>query len=457
MRSLFSIVKLQSEGLQNMLPTLKIADLNDAPSSQRIFIVGGGIVGTSLAFQLSQKKKGHQIVLIDKCLEKPVGSTGHAPGFVGQLNESPVLTRLAKDTVSEYLSIPGGFNTVGGLELSSTASGVETLYRRRELAQAAGLSAEIITPEAAASLAPDFIDAETVKLGLHFSLDGTANAQVITSYYFDQARAQGVEFVEASVTGFSSTNGNDGQMAQITAIQTTKGDIDLQGSTVILATGIWTSLLTGTATSDKVPITEFPIPIVPVAHPYTFTPPRPLRAGIPYPFVRWLDHHVYARDHGDRDGMGSYDHAPLQLDPVDTAIGAWPTSFDKVLSEATLYLKNGDQFQVQGYDTDKDSDAWVAKKPFNGIFSVTPDNLPLAGKVPDVDNLWICAAIWVTTAAGTAKLLSRKILGEAENSFISEDERLLQALSPARFRGIKAEILASQALGKYNDIYNRDS
>ncbi|KAJ5776342.1 uncharacterized protein N7511_001353 [Penicillium nucicola] len=436
-----------------MLPTVKITDLNEAPSSQRIFIVGGGIVGAALAFHLSQNKNGHHIVLIDKCLEKPVGSTGHAPGFVGQLNESPVLTRLAKDTVSEYRTIPGGFNTVGGLELSSTASGVETLHRRRELAEAAGLPAELITPEAAAFLAPDFIDADTVKLGLRFSSDGTANAQAITSYYFDQARSRAVDFVEASVTGFEVTDGKDGQVAQIKVLQTANGNIDTQGSIAILATGIWTPSLTGTA-GYQASITKLPVPIVPVAHPYTFTSSRPLRTGIPYPFVRWLDHHVYARDHGDRDGLGSYDHTPLQLDPVDTAIGAWPPSFDKVLSEAASYLKNGDQFQLNGCNAD--SDAWAVKRPFNGIFSVTPDNLPLAGQVSDVGNLWMAAAIWVTTAAGTAKLLSRKILGGIDSSS-EEDGQLLEALSPARFQGIGADILTSQALGKYNDIYNRDT
>lgn len=66
-----------------------------------------------------------------KSLETLLGSTGHAPRFVGQPNESPVLTRLAKDTVKDYLTIPGGFETVGGLELSSTPSGLETLERRQ--------------------------------------------------------------------------------------------------------------------------------------------------------------------------------------------------------------------------------------------------------------------------------------------------------------------------------------
>ncbi|CAI7615084.1 unnamed protein product [Penicillium bialowiezense] len=420
-----------------MASKLEIFDLNDNLSSDRFFIVGGGI---------------NQIVLVDRCLEKSLGSTGHAPGFVGQLNESSVLTQLAKDTVSEYLSIPNGFSPVGGLELASSSSGVEALRRRREMALAAGLPAEIITPEAAASLAPDFIDPASVKAGLHFPSDGTANAQVITSYYLDQARLRGVDFLEANVTGFMTSDSNDTGMAKITAIQTADGDINLAGSTVILASGIWTSPLTNPARGAKAPVTRVPIPIVPVAHPYTFTLPRPFRSGTPYPFVRWPDHHVYARDHGDRDGLGSYNHPPVHLDPADTAIGAWPSSFDQILSEATSHLKNGSNFQVQGFEDV--TDPWLAKKPFNGIFSVTPDNLPLAGKLPDVSNLWLCAAIWVTTAAGTAKLISREILREAGASE-PEDEVLLKALDPARFQGTELDTLTVQALGKYNDIYNR--
>ncbi|CAG7919726.1 unnamed protein product [Penicillium olsonii] len=438
-----------------MASTLNISDLNDNVSSERIFIVGGGIVGAALAFYLSRNlpsSSNRQIVIIDRCLKKSLGSTGHAPGFVGQLNQSPVLTKLAKDTVSEYLLIPDGFSPVGGLELSSSPTGVEALRRRCEMALAAGLPAELITPETAASLAPDFIAPDSVDIGLYFPSDGTANAQKITSHYLDQARSRGVSFVEASVTGFTTSN-TDKDQTEMTTIQTSEGDISLAGSTVILASGIWTSSLTCPTNGAKLPITRAPVPIVPVAHPYTFTAARAQRSGKPYPFVRWPDHHVYARDHGDRDGLGSYNHAPVHLDPSTTAIGAWPSEFNGVLTEAASHLKNGNEFQVQG--SNNDSDPWVAKEPFNGIFAVTPDNLPLAGKVPDVANLWICAAIWVTTAAGTAKLISREICREAGTASAPEDQPLLEAVAPARFQGIELNVLTQQALGKYNDIYNR--
>ena len=103
---------------------------------------GGGIVGAALAFYSPSKHQPpDKVILLDRSLKKSLGSTGHAPGLVGQLNESPALTRLAQDTVTEYLSIPGGFTTVGGLDLASTPAGVEGLQSRFKKARAAGLSA----------------------------------------------------------------------------------------------------------------------------------------------------------------------------------------------------------------------------------------------------------------------------------------------------------------------------
>lgn len=140
----------------------------------------------------------------------------------------------------------------------------------------------------------------------------------------------------------------------------------------------------------------------------------------------------------------------MQLNPIDTAIGAWPSNFDQVLSEATSHLKNGNDFHAQGGEGDLDP--WLAKKPFGVIFSVASNNLPLAGHVPNVANLRMCAAIWVTTAADTAKLVSREILREIGSSSTPEDQCLMNALSPARFQGIGSQTLTRQALGKYNDI-----
>lgn len=418
-------------------------------STPRIFIVGGGIVGSALAYFLSESLSDKQVVVLDKSISSLVGSTSLAPGFVGLLNASTVLTRLAKDSVAEYSSIPGGFEAVGGLELASTPEGVKTLRERLGYAKQAGLPAEIVTAEDATCLAPDFVKPAEVKRGLYFPTSGTANPGVLTAHFKERAQRNGVLFVEVAVTGLEMDNG------VIAGISTSKGPLRTASDTVVLATGIWTQQILSSTTSSS-PITHTPIPIIPVAHPYTYTSLRPRRQGRPYPFVRWPEHHVYARDHGNRDGLGSYSHTPTVALPTDFALGKWSTSFETVLAQAAqTCLRNSNAFITQNTPLSLSSDAGA--RPFNGIFAVTPDNLPFAGKAKATQNLWLCAAVWVTHAAGTARLLAREMARAERGEHVeSGDAELLKALDPDRFKGADMESLTRQALERYNDIYNSE-
>ncbi|OAX84113.1 hypothetical protein ACJ72_01525 [Emergomyces africanus] len=425
------------------------------PADNSIFIIGGGIVGTSLAYFLSKSassKNGNtKIVVLEKSLSSMLGSTNYAPGFVGQYNDSALETKLAVDSVREYLTIPNGFDVVGGMELAATEAGVERLKQRCNSALAAGLPSEMITVDEAATLAPDFVKTDTTKAALHFASDGTANPAIITSCFRQKAVEAGACFVQASVTGIET--GGDGA---ITTISTLDGPLTVCSTTrVVLATGIWTRFLVNeTSSASGKPITKSPIPITPVAHPYTFTPTRAARAGRPYPFVRWPEQSVYARDHGTNDGMGTYNHTRIHItDLFSSALGSWPAIFETALAEgAKMCLKNGEQFLTTDGCTDEKI-ATEKRRPFCGIFSVTPDNLPLAGKVEDVQNLWLCAAVWVAHAAGVAGILARELLRDG-GQVCPDDEVVLKALDPNRFLGRDMEDLTRLALGRYNDIYN---
>ena len=118
-------------------------------SSQSTFdtaIIGAGIVGSALAYFLSNSSEnGTRVALIDRTFTRLRGSTAYAPGFVGQFNESDVLTRLAIDSVSEYSKVPGGIDIVGGLEVATTPSGVSRLQSRHDIAKKAGLAVELIS------------------------------------------------------------------------------------------------------------------------------------------------------------------------------------------------------------------------------------------------------------------------------------------------------------------------
>jgi glycine/D-amino acid oxidase-like deaminating enzyme len=398
-------------------------------------IVGAGIVGSALAAFLSEDKFAGRNLLIDRSFEEVVGSTGYAPGFLGQFNESDVLTRLAVDSLKEYERFPKVFNRVGGLELARSEQGVRQLNERCKKANASGLEARILAERENASVIPTFVSKGSYEKALHFPTDGVADPHALCSAYRAEAHRNGVETLEANVDSFEIVNG------VVSGVRTADGQT-LQAKQVIVATGIWTQLLAKSATS-------LPVPIIPVAHPYVYTVEKARR--IQTPFCRWPEDHVYARFHGHRYGLGSYDHTPIHIKhPAATASEPWPpTTFGSVIAKAarTKIASNAELSDLASLDSSDHLDDF---KLINGVFSVTPDNLPLLGPVPGVEGLWLAAAIWVTHAAGSARLLLRMLRGEPY------DTTMAHALDPARFRDGDVRALHETALRQYNDIYRSD-
>jgi glycine/D-amino acid oxidase-like deaminating enzyme len=395
-------------------------------------IVGAGIVGSALAAFLSEDTSADRTLLIDRSFEEVVGSTGYAPGFLGQFNESNVLTRLAVNSLKDYERFPEVFRRVGGLELARTEQGKRQLKERCQKANASGLGARILTEEEAALVVPTFVSKGSYEAALHFPTDGVADPHALCLAYRDLACRNGVETLQTNVDSFEIADG------AIRGVRTANGQI-LHAKKVIVATGIWTQLLAKSATS-------LPVPIVPVAHPYVYTTERAEDAQTP--FCRWPEDHVYARFHGQRFGLGSYDHAPVHVGhPAATANEPWPsTTFGGVIAKAarTKVASDAELADLASLDSDDHPDGF---RLINGVFSVTPDNLPLLGQVPGVEGLWLAAAIWVTHAAGSARLLLQMLRGE------SYDADMAHTLDPARFRGGDVQALHETALRQYNDIY----
>lgn len=409
--------------IMNYQPNSPTVELEEAKTQGRIVIIGAGIVGSALAAYISEFSKS-QITLLDTCLDSLRGSTGHAPGFVGQLNELTPLTQLARQSVLEYRKIPGGFDTVGGLEIASTPEGAASIERRYQLAQQQHLPAKILASAEVAKLAPQWHQEDPLRSskGLYFPSDGTANPSTIVAFYRQTAKDQGVAFVEAAALSLIQEN------SRITGIHTSAGVLD--ANCVIVATGIWTARL--------LEALDVELPIIPVAHPYVHGPVRPARLRSS-PFVRWPERHVYARDHGSFDGFGSYDHVPIALDIEDfnaRAIASWDARFDSVLDKAMGLFPP---------DLMKTADV----KSVSGVFAVTPDGLPLVGPLTIVDGLWVASAVWITQAGGVAKLIADMMGGRAV------DENVRRAVDPNRFMGRDPAELKKEALRTYNNIYNK--
>jgi hypothetical protein len=109
-RVLVLILLIPNSSMANSLEHV-FTSTNGKEWEDRIVILGGGIVGSSLAYFLSHKSPDSNIILLDASLSSPQGSTAFAPGLVGQLNEIDHLTQMAKESVEEYSKIHGMNNS----------------------------------------------------------------------------------------------------------------------------------------------------------------------------------------------------------------------------------------------------------------------------------------------------------------------------------------------------------
>src|ERR1700741_2256850 len=145
----------------------------------KIVIIGAGIVGCSLADELTERGYCDVIVIEKGMLWNPGGSTSHAPGVVFQTNGSRTMAQFARQTVEKLYGLKNRGETcflkVGSLEIATTADRLADLYRRAGFAMSAGINATVISPEEALKLHP-LLAREKMLGALYVPDDGIARA-----------------------------------------------------------------------------------------------------------------------------------------------------------------------------------------------------------------------------------------------------------------------------------------
>lgn len=382
----------------------------------RVVVIGAGIVGTSVA--MLRTARGDEVIVLDQGEPELVGSTGHAPGFIGEFGDDPVATGLAVATtvaLAELSADGADFDRVGCIEVATSPEGARALRARLDAARAQGLSAELLTADEAAARAPELIDPARTEAALFFGADAVADAGALTALMRTKTEAAGAQFrFETPVTAIEPDR-------DVVRLQTPDGPIAAEH--VVLCAGIWTSELAS--------LFGVELPIVAVRHPYAWG--RQVAPPARGPFVRFPEQHVYARWHGDRWGFGSYAHRPepIEMAGRDRADVAWDGLFDPVLAASTALFARPDLL--------------APHTRLDGIFAVTPDNLPLVGRL--TERVSVASAIWVTHSIGAAQVLDRALQGTPTDA----DFRL----DPRRFAATDSRTLRQQALANYNDIYTR--
>lgn len=369
------------------------------PRGPRVVVIGAGIVGCSLADELTARGWTDVTVLEQGPLPSPGGSTSHAPGLVFRTSPSKTLTEFARYTVEKFgsLRVDGVscFDQVGGLELATTPGRLADLHRRAGYAASWGVRGEVVGAARCKELWP-LLDESAVLGGFHTPDDGLARALPAARAQMERAESRGARFLDRhTVTGIEREDG------RVTAVVTDRGSFPADH--VVSAAGFWGPVIGRMAGVD--------VPLQPLAHQYAKTRPLPELAGAvaeaSRPILRFQDRDLYFREHHDRIGIGSYAHRPLPVDPF--AVLAYDEARANDMPMPSSYPFTAEDWAPSWDDCRRLLPALrgsEVEEGFNGVFSFTPDGMPVLGESRELRGFWLAEAVWVTHSAGVAKAVA---------------------------------------------------
>ena len=359
------------------------------PRSAGVVVIGGGVIGCSVAYHLARDGVTDVVLLERRQLTS--GTTWHAAGLVGQLRTSINMTELARYTSELYLRLEAetgqatGYRRCGSWSLATNEERLEELRRSASMAKVFGLEVEVVTPAAIKTRIP-LLHTGDVLGGIHIPTDGYANAVDITNALAKGARAAGARiFQNLPVTAIRTGQGG------VTGVTTEHGDID--ADCVVLCAGMWTRELAQTVGVN--------VPLHACEHYYAlFESVEGLDAT--FPVVRDYDACAYYK----------YDAGKLLLGAFEPHARPWATGGipkDFCFDEIDGSLEHFEPILEQAMARMPALDTAGLETFFCGPESFTPDVRYHIGQAPELDNCFVAAglnSIGLQSAGGIGRVLS---------------------------------------------------
>ncbi len=359
------------------------------PNHVSVVVVGGGIVGCSVAYHLAAR--GLTDVLVVEQSQLTAGTTWHAAGLVGQLKSTKSMTALASYSADLYARLESetgqatGFRRTGSLSVAADQERWEEILRGVSMARAIGVEARVLDPAEALGHWP-LLNVEDLVGAVYFPGDGKVDPVDTTMALARGARRRGVQIAEKTQVVDILVDGG-----RAAGVVTDAGTVAAEH--VVIAAGMWSRQL-----AARVGVA---VPLQACEHFYVVT--EPLEGLSPdLPTLRDPGNYTYVKEEAGKLLAGFFEPVakPWALDgvPDDFAFGTLPEDWDHI----------GPVFERSIHRVPALATAGI-QSFFNGPESFTPDGRYLLGESPDLDGLWVAAgfnSVGIQSAGGAGRAVA---------------------------------------------------
>jgi 4-methylaminobutanoate oxidase (formaldehyde-forming) len=367
--------------------------MTDLPSKARVVIIGGGVIGCSVAYHLT--KLGWTDVVLLERKQLTSGTTWHAAGLIAQLRATANMTKLAKYSQELYgaleaeTGVATGFRRVGSITVALTDERKEEIFRSAGMARAFGVEIEEISPAEVKSRYPH-LNCEDVVAGVWLPKDGQGDPANIALALAKGARQRGAKVVEqVKVTGITKS-GN-----RATGVDWQSGDDQghIAADYVVNCAGMWGHEVGRMAGVN--------VPLHACEHFYIVTEAIPELTQMPV--LRVPDECAYYKEDAGKFLLGAFEPnaKPWGMKGIPEAFefDQLPEDFDHFEPILERACNRMPMLADAGIHTF-----------FNGPESFTPDDAYHLGQSPEVENFYVAAgfnSIGIQSAGGAGMALAQ--------------------------------------------------
>jgi 4-methylaminobutanoate oxidase (formaldehyde-forming) len=382
------------------------------PKNCKVVVIGGGVIGCSVAYHLA--KFGWKDTVLLERDQLTSGTTWHAAGLVSQLGPSAAVTKIRKYSLDLYKELEKKVDHSAGLRLNGALSIAENKGRWQELqrqatnAQLYDIDVRILDKDRIKKDYP-IINTDEILGGILMPGDGAADPSGVTYMLAKAAKKEGAQIFEKSpVDEILTKNG------KISGVKV--NDQVIECEYIVLASGMWSRQI-----GEKVGVN---IPLYPAEHFYIITEPIE-NLSKTLPTIRDFDNRTYIKEDAGKLLVGIFEANSIPAFkttnkvPEDFSFGEFQENFEHFEPYLNAAVKRFPILETTGI-----------RKFFSGPESFTPDTNTLLGEVPEIKNFFVCCglnSIGIGSGGGVGKVTAEWLMtGHINEDIFSYDIKRFQ-------------------------------